>query len=59
MNYTVFIGFDEAERRFFVVASDIAGLHVETESYEAFVDVARDAARDLIGGDAEIRFERL
>ena len=61
MSFTVVVGFDEAEHRYYVISSNIPGLHIETETFEEFVDVARDCVPDLVGDDAagaEIEFKR-
>jgi hypothetical protein len=52
MSFTVLVGFDEAEHRYYVIESDIPGLHVETETFEEFVEVTKDFAPDLLGGSA-------
>ena len=53
MSYTVRVGFDEAEHRYYVLDSDIPGLHVETATFEEFIEVTKDFAPDLIGDRAE------
>jgi hypothetical protein len=61
MSYVVKVGFDEAERRYFVLYSDIPGLNIEADSFEEFVEAARDVVPDLVGEQADgsrIRFER-
>jgi len=61
MSFVVIVGFDEAEHRYYVLESDIPGLHVETETFEEFVEVTRDFAPDLIGAraaGAKIEFKR-
>jgi hypothetical protein len=61
MSYVVSVGFDEANHRYYVLASDIPGLHVETDTFEEFVDAVRDVTPDLMGDQAagsKIRFER-
>jgi hypothetical protein len=61
MSFTVKVGFDEAERRYFVLDSDIPGLNIEADTFEALVEAVQDATPDLIGKPAEgsrIRFER-
>jgi hypothetical protein len=61
MSYVVKVGFDEAERRYYVLYSEIPGLNIEADTFEAFIEAARDAAPDLVGEHAEgskIRFER-
>lgn len=61
MSYVVKVGFDEAEHRYFVLSSDLPGLHIEADSFEAFVEAVRDVAPDLVGTHPEggrIRFER-
>jgi hypothetical protein len=61
LSFTVLVGFDEAEHRYYVLESDIPGLHVETATFEEFVEVTRDFAPDLIGdraAGAKIEFRR-
>jgi Domain of unknown function (DUF1902) len=61
MSYTVKVGFDQTEHRYFVLDSDIPGLHIEADSFEAFVEAAQDMAPELVGEydeGAKIRFER-
>jgi predicted RNase H-like HicB family nuclease len=61
MRYTVNVGFDDAEHRYYVIGSDIPGLHVETDTFEEFVEVVQDVAPDLLGAaasGAKIKFER-
>ena len=61
MSYVVRVGYDVEERVYFVLSSDIPGLNIETDSFEEFVEVAMDAAPDLIGKDSSgssIKFER-
>jgi hypothetical protein len=52
MNFTVHVGFDETSNRYYVDASDIPGLNVETETFEQFVEVVLDVAPDLLGQTA-------
>lgn len=61
LSFTVAVGFDESEHRYYVISSDIPGLHIETETFEEFVDVAKDCAPDLVGDNAagaNIEFKR-
>jgi hypothetical protein len=61
MSYTVKVGFDQTEHRYFVLDSDIPGLHIEADSFEAFVEAVQDMAPELVGEydeGAKIRFER-
>jgi hypothetical protein len=61
VSYIVSVGFDEANHRYYVLASDIPGLHVETDTFEDFVEAVRDATPELVGDQAaglKIRFER-
>ena len=63
MTYLVQIGYDQQERRYYVLASDIPGLTVEAESIDAFVEIARDLAPDLVAGhrqgsSIDFRYER-
>jgi hypothetical protein len=39
MSDIVTVGYDEAARRYYVISSDIAGLNVETDTFEEFVEV--------------------
>ena len=60
MSY-ISVGFDEAEHRYYVLTSDIPGLHVESSTFEDFVEAVRDVIPDLVGDHAErskVRFER-
>jgi hypothetical protein len=57
MRFTVNVGFDEAEHRYYVIDSDVPGLHVETDTF----DVVQDVMPDLVGtgaSGAKVRFER-
>jgi hypothetical protein len=61
ISFVVTVGFDEAEHRYYVLSSDIPGLHIETETFEEFIDIVRDVMPDLVGDNAagaKIRFER-
>ena len=61
MSYIVKVGFDEHERRYFVLHSEIPGLHVEADTFEDFVEATKDVAPDLIESDRReltIRLER-
>jgi hypothetical protein len=61
MSFAVRVGYGELERRYFVLTSDIPGLHIEADSFEEFVEIAQDVAPDLIGEHAvgaKIKFER-
>lgn len=52
-------GFDEDAHVLYVESSDIEGLHVEGDTFEAFRRNVADAAVDLLEGDgaAEIHIE--
>ena len=52
MSFFVLVGFDEAEHRYYVLDSNIPGLHVETETFEDFIEVTKDFAPELIGDAA-------
>ena len=61
MRFTVNVGFDEAEHRYYLIDSDVPGLHVETDTFEEFVEVVQDVMPDLIGtgaSGAKVKFER-
>ena len=61
MSFTVVVGFDEAEHRYYVISSDVPGLHVETDTFEEFIDVVQDVMPELVGSKAagaKVRFER-
>ena len=62
MSYTVHVGYDAGESRYYVLSSDIPGLHVESSSFEEFIDIARDLAPDLVGhpmAGSSISFQRV
>ena len=48
MEYKVVIGWDEENKVFYVVESDIQGLWLEAASVEALVLAVKDAAPDLV-----------
>ena len=52
MSFIVSVGFDESEHRYFVLSSDIPGLNIEADTFEGFVEAARDVAADLVGDRA-------
>jgi predicted RNA binding protein YcfA (HicA-like mRNA interferase family) len=61
VSFTVMVGFDEAEHRYYVLSSDIPGLRVETDTFEEFIEVTKDFVPDLVGGHAtgaKIEFTR-
>ena len=61
MSYVVEVGFDPAERRYFVLSTAVPGLNIEADTFEAFVEATKDVAPDLVGEHAEgakIRFAR-
>ena len=61
MRFTVRVGFDEADHRYYVIDSNVPGLHVETDTFEEFVEVVQDVMPDLVGQDAagsKVKFER-
>jgi len=61
MRFTVIVGFDEAEHRYYVISSDIPGLNIETDTFEEFIEVAKDFAPDLVGdhaAGAKVEFKR-
>ena len=59
MSYTVVVGFDKDSHRYFVIESEIQGLRIETDTFEEFVEVAKDVVPDLIdrAEDVKIKFE--
>jgi hypothetical protein len=61
MSFTVSVGFDETEHRYFVLSSDIPGLNIESDTFEGLVEAAQDLVPDLVGAraaGAKIKFER-
>lgn len=48
MEYKVIVGWDEENKRFFIVESDVEGLWLEKPTFEALVDAIRDVAGELI-----------
>ena len=49
MNYVVHFGHDVDHDVFYVLSSDILGLHVEAATFEEFVAITREIAHDLVG----------
>lgn len=49
MCYVVNVGYDDDERRYFVLSSDIDGLHVEASTFEEFAQAARELVPALVG----------
>lgn len=47
------VGFDEEAKVYYVLSSSLPGLNIETPTFEQFVEVALDAAPDLIGDKRE------
>ena len=61
VRFTVRVGFDEVDHRYYVIDSNVPGLHVETDTFEEFVEVVQDVMPDLVGQDAagaKVKFER-
>lgn len=61
MSYIVRVGYDAEEHVYFVLSSDIPGLHIESETFEQFVEIAIDATPDLVGvpaGGSSITFQQ-
>jgi hypothetical protein len=61
MKFMVHVAFDEVERRYCVVDSDIPGPHADTDTREDMIEVTMDFAPDLVGeraAGAKIEFER-
>jgi hypothetical protein len=48
MEFVVNVGFDETQRRYFVLSSEVEGLNVEADTFEELVEIARDLAPDLL-----------
>lgn len=48
MDYKVIVGWDEENRKFFVLESDIEGLWLEKPTFEALVEAIQDVAPDLV-----------
>ena len=48
MEFKVIVGWDEENKKFFIVESDVEGLWLEKPTFEALVDAIRDVAPDLI-----------
>jgi predicted RNase H-like HicB family nuclease len=48
LNLSVDISYDEKESIWYVLSSDIPGLHVEAETLDKLVTVVSDVAPDLI-----------
>ncbi len=61
MSFVVTVGFDEAERRYYVIDSDIPGLNIEADTFEELVEYAMDFVPDLVGEaavGAKVKFQR-
>ena len=61
MSFVVNVGYDEAEHIYYVISSNIPGLHIEASTFEEFVECAEDFTPDLVGNNAagaKIMFER-
>jgi hypothetical protein len=52
MTYTVTVAFDDENRRYITVDTDVPGLTVETDTFEEFVEVAMDLIPHLLGTEA-------
>lgn len=52
MIYTVHVGFDEENGRYYVAELTMPGLNVEADSFEELVEITKDVARDLVGDAA-------
>ena len=56
------VGFDAETGVYYVLASDLQGLHVEMPTFESFVEVATDLAPNLMdnpGRGARLQFRRM
>jgi hypothetical protein len=53
MTYTVTVAFDDENRRYITVDTDVPGLTVETDTFEEFVEVAMDLIPHLLGSAAD------
>ncbi|MGD9968409.1 MAG: DUF1902 domain-containing protein [Hyphomonadaceae bacterium] len=49
MLYKVIIGWNEADRVFYIVESDIEGLWLEASTKAGLIDKLRDVAPELVG----------
>jgi hypothetical protein len=61
MSFVVTVGFDEGERRYYVIESDIPGLNIEADTFEEFVEYTMDFVPDLVGEaavGAKVTFQR-
>jgi hypothetical protein len=59
-SFVVTVGFDEEERRYYVLSSDVPGLNVEADTFEEFVQSVRDLVPQLAehARGAKLKFER-
>jgi hypothetical protein len=48
VEFKVMVGWDEKNKKFFIVESDVEGLWLEKPTFEALVDAIRDVAPELI-----------
>jgi hypothetical protein len=48
VEFKVIVGWDEENKKFFIVESDVEGLLLEKPTFEALIEAIRDVAPDLI-----------
>jgi hypothetical protein len=52
--FKIIVGYDAAAKIYFVQDSDLPGLHIECSSFEELVEIAVDAAPDLIEANVDV-----
>ena len=57
MSHSVTAQYDGENEIYFVLESDITGLHVEARSLDEFVEIALDLAPDLLPGESVISID--
>ena len=60
MSFTITVGFDETERRYFTLSSDLPGLNIEADTFDEFMQSATEVAANLLDKTegATLKFER-
>lgn len=60
MSFIVVVGFDEAEHRYYVISSDMPGLNIEADTFDEFMQSAKEVAAVLLETPqgATLKFER-
>ncbi len=59
MSYVIKVAHDPSNALYYILSSELPGLNVEATTFEALVEIAKDAATDLVEhhGDVTLTFE--